>query len=34
MLNYVNYIFKIKIKKDNLFCDAVSTRTTADEIFK
>jgi len=30
----MRYIFKLKIKKDYLFCDALSTRATADKILK
>ncbi|KAL4130632.1 hypothetical protein QTP88_008053 [Uroleucon formosanum] len=34
LMVYVRYVFQTVIKEDFLFCEALSTRTTADEIFK
>jgi hypothetical protein len=34
LMVYVRYVFQTVIKEDCLFCEALSTRTTADEICK
>jgi len=34
LMVYVRYVFQTVIKEDFLFCEVLSTRTTADEIFK
>lgn len=34
LMVYVRYIFQTKVEEDYLFCEALSIRTTADEIFK
>lgn len=34
LMVYVRYIFQTKVEEDYLFCEALPTRTTAEEIFK